>query len=212
MQSLVIDGLLEAMTTRVDFWFDPLCPWAWMTSRWMLEVEKVRDVKTVFHVMSLAVLNEDSDSEYAKNLAKNGPIGVRACIAVEKKYGSEDLAKFYTALGIRYHLNGETKGDPKVIAAALDDCGFDNEIVDIAQTAALDDEVRASHHAGMDPVGQDVGTPVLHINGKATFGPVISPAPKGEKAGLLFDGVNLVTAIDGFFELKRGRDRGPIFD
>ena len=198
----------------VDFWFDPLCPWAWMTSRWMLEVEQVRPVHTVFHVMSLGVLNEnntDIDPDYAEAL-KAAWIGARAAIGVELAHGSEGLREFYTAIGTRYHPLDQTKGDIAVVKAALRDCGFDESIADRAAAGDWDAELRASHHAGMDPVGQDVGTPVLHINGKALFGPVISPAPKGEDAGRLFDGVSLVTAADGFFELKRSRDRDPIFD
>lgn len=198
----------------VDFWFDPLCPWAWMASRWMLEVEKVRPVQTVFHVMSLGVLNEDRDDldpGYAEHL-KAAWIGGHAAIGVEQAYGSDGLHEFYTAIGTRYHPGGETKGDIEVVKAALRDCGFDESIADRAAAGEWDAELRASHHAGMDPVGQDVGTPVLHINGKAMFGPVISPAPKGEAAGRLFDGVSLVTEADGFFELKRSRDRDPIFD
>lgn len=197
----------------VDFWFDPLCPWAWMASRWMLEVEKVRPVRTVFHVMSLSVLNEgrDLDEDYEEEMAA-GWIGARTAIGVERAYGSEGLRDFYTAIGTRYHPLGQRKGDIGVIKDALRQCGFDEAIADRAAAGDWDDELRASHHQGMDPVGNEVGTPVIHINGKALFGPVISPAPKGEAAGDLFDGVSKVTAADGFFELKRSRDRGPIFD
>lgn len=198
---------------QVDFWFDPMCPWAWMSSRWMLEVEKVRPVHTVFHVMSLSVLNEgrDLDPDYVEAM-KQGWIGVRAAIGVEEQYGIEALRDFYTALGTRYHPGRETVGDPEVVKAALRECGFDPTIADRAQTDEYDEALRASHREGMEPVGEDVGTPVIHINGKALFGPVVSPAPTGEAAGNLFDGVSKVTATDGFFELKRGRDRGPILD
>lgn len=198
----------------VDFWFDPMCPWAWMASRWMLEVEKVRPVRTVFHVMSLSVLNEGRDElpdDYKEHMS-HGWIGVRAAIGVEQAYGSAGLREFYTAIGTRYHPGGETVGDIEVVRAALRECGFDEAIADRADAGEWDEQVRKSHHEGMDPVGDEVGTPVIHINGKALFGPVISPAPKGEAAGDLFDGVAKVTAADGFFELKRSRDRGPIFD
>lgn len=201
------------MTTAVDFWFDPLCPWAWMTSRWMLEVEKVRDAHTTFHVMSLAVLNEGRDlpEEYRSMMELEGYIGVRACILVEQRHGSEALRAFYTALGTRYHLGHEPK-TPETVRAALAEVGLDEDIADEAQTEKYDDALRASHHEGMDPVGMDVGTPVLRINGMSLFGPVISPAPKGEEAGDLFDGFVKVTAYSGFFELKRTRTVGPIFD
>jgi hypothetical protein len=200
------------MTTAVDLWFDPLCPWAWMTSRWMLEVEKVRDAHTTFHVMSLSVLNEGRDlpEDYRSMMELEGYIGVRACILVEQRHGSEALRNFYTALGTRYHLGQEPK-TPETVRAALAECGLDEDIADEAQTEKYDDALRLSHHEGMDPVGMDVGTPVIRVNGMSMFGPVISPAPKGEEAGDLFDGFVKVTAYSGFFELKRTRTVGPIF-
>jgi protein-disulfide isomerase-like protein with CxxC motif len=200
-------------TTDVDFWFDPLCPWAWMTSRWMLEVEKVRDVSTTFHVMSLAVLNSGRDlsDDYVRMLETEGWIGVRACIAVEQRYGSEALRDFYTALGTRYHLGKEPKS-VETVRAALAEVDLDPAIADEAQTDRYDEALRASHHEGMGPVGMDVGTPVVRVNGMSLFGPVISPAPKGEAAGDLFDGFVKVTAYPGFFELKRTRTVDPIFD
>ncbi len=197
----------------VDFWFDPLCPWAWMASRWMLEVEKVRPVRTIFHVMSLSVLNEgrDLDEDYQHEMDA-GWVGSRTAIGVERAHGSQGLREFYTAIGTRYHPGRQTKGDIDVVKEALREVGFDETIADRAADGEWDAELRASHMEGMGPVGSEVGTPVIHINGKALFGPVISPAPKGEAAGDLFDGVSKVTAADGFFELKRARDRGPIFD
>ena len=199
------------MTVSVDFWFDPVCPWAWMTSRWMLEVEKVRDVRTTFHVMSLAVLNDGRDvPEDYRELLDAAWAPVRVAMAVERHGGSDALREFYTAIGTRIHL-GEQEPDRSTIAAALDDCGLPAELVDAADTGAADDELRASHHAGMDPVGEDVGTPVIHVNGMALFGPVISPAPSGEAAGELFDGFVKVTAYPGFFEVKRTRTVDPDF-
>lgn len=198
------------MTTHVDFWFDPLCPWAWMTSRWMLEVEKVRDVHTTFHVMSLSVLNDGRDLPPSyRELMDNGWVGARTAIAVEQAHGSEGLREFYTAVGTRYHPGGEPK-TAETIAKALADVGFSEDLVVL--DGRLDDDLRRSHHEGMDPVGDEVGTPVIRINGKSLFGPVISPAPKGEEAGNLFDGFEKVTAYDGFFELKRTRTVDPIFD
>ena len=200
------------MTTTVDFWFDPTCHWAWMNSRWMLEVEKVRDVKTVFHVMSLSVLNDGRDlpEDYLAHM-KDAWLPARAALLVEQRHGSEKLRDFYTEIGTRFHLRQEPK-TPDVVRAALAAVGADEDIADLAQTDAFDDDLRRSHHEGMDPVGDEVGTPVLRINGMSLFGPVISPAPKGEEAGSLFDGVEKVTAYPGFFELKRTRTVGPILD
>lgn len=196
----------------VDFWFDPLCPWAWLASRWMLEVERVRPVATTWHVMSLAVLNENRDDlsdRYRELLAKAwGP--VRVCIAAELAHGNEVLLPLYSAMGERIHL--QQRRDDDIVPEALKEAGLPAELAEAATTDRYDTELRASHHRGMDPVGYDVGTPVIHVQGIAFFGPVVSPAPKGEAAGRLWDGVTLVAGTDGFFELKRTRDRDPIFD
>ena len=180
----------------------------------MLNVEEVRDVKTTFHVMSLSVLNEGRDElpqDYREHMERAW-LSARTAMGVDVTCGSEALAQFYTAIGTRYHPQGLPVGDIDVVKDALNECGLDPAIADKAAEGGWDAELRESHHAGMDPVGDQVGTPVIHINGKALFGPVISPAPKGEEAGRLFDGVALVTSVDGFFELKRSRDRDPIFD
>ncbi|HEY6596000.1 MAG TPA: disulfide bond formation protein DsbA [Asanoa sp.] len=201
----------------VDMWFDPVCPWAWMTSRWLLEVEKVRPLDVRFHVMSLAVLNEGRDlpAKYRKNMETAwGP--VRICIAAEQKYGPEVLRDLYTALGTRIHPGQQERG-PQLYAAALAQVGLDPALVGAAASTEYDEALRASHDAGMKPVGLDVGTPVIHAPGPdgkqvAFFGPVVTPAPKGEAAGRLWDGVLLVAGTPGFYELKRTRDVRPIFD
>jgi hypothetical protein len=196
----------------VDFWFDPMCPWAWLTSRWILEVEKVRPVKTIFHVMSLSVLNQDRDlDENYRRSMDQGWAAVRVALAVERQFGPEQLAAFYTAIGTRIHVQQEGRGRD-TISAALADLGLPPELVEMGDTGDNDDALRASHHAGMDPVGYEVGTPVLHVHGHAFFGPVFSPRPHGEEAGRVFDGVMALAGYPGFFELKRTRDVGPIFD
>ncbi|WP_213453442.1 mycothiol-dependent nitroreductase Rv2466c family protein [Rhizomonospora bruguierae] len=200
-------------------WFDPICPWAWMTSRWLLEVEKVREMAIRFHVMSLSVLNEgraELPEQYRELMAKGwGP--VRVCIAVEQKYGPEKLRDLYTALGTRIHLGKQDLG-PDLYRAALAEVGADPALAAVADSTEYDGALRASHNAGMKPVGTDVGTPVIHAPGPvpgeriAFFGPVVTPAPKGDAAARLWDGVLLVAGTPGFYELKRTRELGPIFD
>jgi protein-disulfide isomerase-like protein with CxxC motif len=205
--------MAEQELVDVDFWFDPLCPWAWLTSRWMLEVQKVRPVSLRWHVMSLAVLNEgkeDLSERYQKFITQAwGP--ARVCIAAEQKFGSGVLGPLYTALGTRFHLQQAPK-DRATIEAALAEAELPAELADAMASTECDEALRASHHDGMDRVGYEVGTPVISVNGFSCFGPVVTPTPRGEAAAKLWDGFLLVTGTDGFFELKRSRTRDPIFD
>ncbi len=203
--------------TNVDLWVDPTCPWAWITSRWLLEVEKVRDISVSFHVMSLSVLNEGRDvPEFYRDLIGRAWGPVRVLIAARAEHGDDVVRPLYSAMGTRVHPGGQGNGID-MIEGALADCGLPAELVKAADSDAHDALLRASHEAGMGPVGMDVGTPVVHVPGPdgqtvAFFGPVVTPAPKGEAAGRLFDGVLAVAGTDGFFELKRTRTREPAFD
>jgi 2-hydroxychromene-2-carboxylate isomerase len=201
--------------THVDFWFDPLCPWAWITSRWMLEVEKVRDVETSWHLMSLAYLNliqhegKGLGPEYLERMEQAwGPVRILAAAADEK--GDDILLPLYTAIGTRFHT--EQNREPSALADAVAEVGLEDTILQAATDSSYDDGIKASHHRGMDQVGIDVGTPVIAVADTAFFGPVVTPAPKGEAAGRLWDGVLAVTTTDGFFELKRTRTRRPSFE
>jgi 2-hydroxychromene-2-carboxylate isomerase len=198
-----------------DFWFDPLCPWAWITSRWMLQVEQVRPVETRWHIMSLAYLNlkqhdgEGLSEEHQERMRKAwGP--VRICAAAANEKGDEILLPLYTALGTRFH--NLQRREPEDVLDAVVEVGLPKEIVDAAESTEYDEAIIKSHHEGMDQVGLDVGTPVISVEGNAFFGPVMTPTPRGEAAGKLWDGVLLVAGTDGFFELKRTRDRSPSFD
>ncbi|UIX34587.1 mycothiol-dependent nitroreductase Rv2466c family protein [Streptomyces sp. GQFP] len=207
--------------TPVDFWFDPLCPWAWMTSRWVLEVEKVRDIEVRWHIMSLAVLNEERldelPEEYREMLAVKAWLGVRVVTAAWQKHGADVVGPLYTVLGTRIH-NNEEGLTLESIAGALADVGLPADLIDYAEQKdfEFDAELRASHKEGITKVGQDVGTPVIAVPGAdgeqiAFFGPVVTPAPKGEEAAKLWDGTLLVASVPGFYEIKRTRTKGPDF-
>ncbi|MBD8868902.1 mycothiol-dependent nitroreductase Rv2466c family protein [Nocardioides donggukensis] len=194
-----------AARDHADFWFDPLCPFAWITSRWMLEVEQVRDVSVDWRVMSLAYLNEDKDipDDYRAMLADAwGP--VRVCVAAAQAHGDEVLLPLYTAMGTRIH-NQQEKPDRALVEAALAEVGLPTTLADAMTSGEHDDAVKKSHHAGMDQVGDEVGTPTISINGSAFFGPVLGSIPRGEQAGRIWDGAVAVAGFPDFYELKRSR-------
>jgi protein-disulfide isomerase-like protein with CxxC motif len=201
------------MTQPVDIWVCPICPWAWIASRWLQEAATVRDIEVRLHVMSLAVLNEGRDlpEQYVDYMKKAwGP--ARVMLAVEQRYGSAGLEKFYDAWGALFHVANQRDDFDATLRASLVAADLDTTLADVAHSDVLDDDLRVSHHAGMDPVGMDVGTPVIHVGEVAFFGPVVTPAPKGEAAGRLYDGVVAVASTPGFYELKRTRTLGPLFE
>ena len=195
----------------VEMWFDPICPWAWMTSRWLMEVEQVRDVEITWSVMSLSVLNEGRDlPESYRDMMDRSWAPVRVIIAAAREHGPTVIKPLYDAMGTRIHLGGE-EDYSRVIAPALDEVGLPADLIRFADSSEVDAELRASHERAIDLVGDDVGTPVICVDGVSFFGPVVSPAPTGEVAGNLWDGCLLVAGIPGFFEIKRTRTTGPIF-
>ncbi|WP_129658506.1 DsbA family protein [Rothia halotolerans] len=206
------------MTQHVDYWFDPICPWAWMTSRWMTEIEGIRDVEVTWHPFSLGILNEGNDLEegYREHIAASwGP--ARVAMAVRELHGQESVKPFYDAVGTAIHPEGTGEEDDAVryreaILRGLREAGLPEDLVEYAGKTDYDEALRASNQRGLDLVGDDVGVPIIAIEGTAFFGPVMSPAPKGEEAGRVWDGALALASYEGFFELKRSRTRGPQFD
>lgn len=183
----------------------------------MLEVEQVRPIRVRWHVMSLAVLNEGRDlPEKYRELMSQAWAPVRIVMAAARMYGDEITGPLYTEMGKRIHPGDQDYAS--AVRGAIEALNLSPELVAAGESAEHDAELRASHAEGISQVGEDVGTPVISVPGPpgeprvAFFGPVVTPAPKGEDAGRLWDGVLLVAGTSGFFELKRTRTRDPQFD
>ena len=196
----------EKVGDSADFWFDPLCPFAWITSRWMLEVEQVRDIHVRWHPMSLYFLNKDREElpeRYRAGVARGLPIG-RVLMATQEKVGPDALLPLYTALGERIHHEKQEVGR-ELVEGALADAGLPAELLEAMDDASYDDALLASHQEAMDRVGDEVGTPTIAFNGSSFFGPVLTRIPRGEDAGRLWDGTIAVADFPYFFEIKRTR-------
>jgi hypothetical protein len=212
MTSMTVTSENATTLDTADFWFDPMCPFAWITSRWILEVEKVRDIHVDWHVMSLYFLNKDREGlseDYRKGIDRGLPLG-RVLMATEQREGAGALLPLYTAFGSRLHQNrpeGEERPaiDRELVEASLTEAGLPLDLADAMHDTSYDEALQKSHQGAIDLVGNEVGTPTIAFNGTAFFGPVISSIPRGEDAGRLWDGTIAVADFPYFYEIKRTR-------
>ena len=194
---------------HVDFWFDPLCPWAWMTSRWMEEVVQIRDVEVTWRIISLGILNENNPDNHHQGHIESMWM-VRVIEAAAQAHGDEYYKKLYAPMGTRRHPGG-MEDELEIITESLAEVGLSADLADAKDSEDYDAAIRASTEAAQAVAGQDIGTPCIAVNGVGFFGPVFTPAPKGEEAGKVWDGALALASYPGFYELKRGREKGPDF-
>ena len=200
----------ESAQPSVEFWFDPICPWCWMTSRWVSEVAGARGFAVVWHPVSLQVINEGNEpGDHAEGMRQGHRLG-RVAVAAGRSHGSDVVGALYTAFGTAIHPGGRDDFDA-ILAEGLAAAGVDAALAAAADDEQYDDELRANTHHALEIAGPDVGVPVLSVDGVAFFGPVMTPAPQGEQALQLWDGIVAAASVPGFFELKRGRTTGPQF-
>lgn len=207
-----MNSATEQRVESIEFWFDPVCPWAWMTSRWMTEVSETLGHEVTWRPFSLAILNENNDDDAHHEAHQRSFSLGQALAATQRDHGNEAVWKLYTELGNRIHLEGR-EDTAEVLGEAVEAAGLPESI---AQTATFDHDdsasrLRESTEAGITAVGPGVGIPIISINGKTFFGPVVTPRPKGEDAINLWNALYYATQTPGFYELKRGREVGPDF-
>ena len=199
----------------VDFYWDPICPWCWITSRWMVDVDRQKQIHVNWKLFSLKKINQDRDiPEHFKILHQIGLRALRVAAAVSKEYGNDGLAKLYTVMGTRYHHDNEDIDEPDILEEILKACGFPTQLADAVDAEAWDKIIAADMDQAVAKVGTDVGVPLIVLDGgrgPGFFGPVFSPAPTGTSAVALWDAIIIAGGTPGFFELKRTRETGPLF-
>jgi 2-hydroxychromene-2-carboxylate isomerase len=197
--------------TAIDFYFDPACPWTWITAQWVREVAPERDLEITWKTYSLLVKNgEGMPDQYRKPIEAQW-CGLRVIEQARIDHGNDAVGALYQAFGTAIHYDGNTtlEGLAELVAAA----GVDAAVMKAADDESLDAGIKASTAAGVEVVGADVGVPIIVVDQhpNAYFGPVMSPAPTGHDALLLWDALVALSSIDGVYEIKRSRSVGPTF-
>ena len=199
----------------VDFYWDPVCPWCWITSRWMIDVGRQKRIHVNWKLFSLRLINKDRDiSERYVILHEMGLEALRVAAAVGKDFGNDGIGEIYTAMGARYHHDEADIGDSEELEEILKTCGFPTTLAAAAKDESLDEVIQADMDQAIAKAGTDVGVPQIVLDGgqgPGFFGPVFSPAPTGEDAVKLWDALIVTGCTPGFFELKRTREVGPVF-
>jgi hypothetical protein len=202
----------------VEFWFDPACPWCWMTSRWLVEVSEARGFTVDWHTLSLGILNEGKELDDDHKAVYTAALqALRVIEAARHDHGNEVVGKLYTEIGTRIHPEGRRDFDA-ILSESLDAVGLPSDLIEAKDADSadpkygdLEEKVRQSTERALSLVGRDVGVPIISVDGSSFFGPVVTPAPTGDDALRLFDGIVTAASVEGFYELKRTRDAGPKF-
>ena len=211
------------MAADLEFYFDPVCPWAWITSRWVTNVQQLRNYEVSWKFISLRMINAErgyAGHEAYEQIHNAGLAGLRVASAARAQGGNTSVAAVYTALGNAIHIGGrreELVNDPKsFLLSIVADAGLPAEVAAAFDDSTHDEVIRYETEAALSRTGKDVGTPILTFNPKSAneaslFGPVISQAPKGDEAMKLWDAVQTI-AESGVAEIKRSLRAAPQFD
>ena len=198
----------------VDFYWDPVCPWCWITSRWMIDVGHQKQIRVNWKLFSLKIINAERDiPEPYKTLHEMGLKALRVAAAVRKSYGNDGLAHIYTLMGTYHHHDEEDIDTPEDLEKILQIGGYPTRLANAATDPAWDNLIRADMDQALAKVGKDVGVPLIVLDGgdgPGFFGPVCSPAPTGKAAVALWDAIIIAGRTPGFYELKRTRETEPL--
>lgn len=206
---------MDGSPPRVDFWFDPVCPYSWTASRWLLEVAGQRPLEVRWHVMSLYLLNEGrtDDPSYVAYL-RDASGAVKVASAAVVGHGSAALGELYTEFGSQIFDEwryAEAEELRSAMSAALRSTGLPAQLISAFDSDELDADLRSSHEAAVVLVGDECGTPITRLDGAALYGPILNSIPRGEAALRVFDGMRLLTTVPDFYEVKRTRTTAPVF-